>query len=103
MKKKIMRRINKKVSELLVEWLKNIVDEEEQKKITIENYEKLLPKDTYFMYHRTYYLSFYTTRWVKQGIKKLYKKGRSINSITIKDLEWNLMKKNQKQQSRILS
>ena len=97
-----MRRINKKASELLFEWLKNLVDEKEQKKITIENYEKFLPKDKHFMDRRTYYLSFYTTRWAKQSIKKLYKKGRDIDSITIKDLEWDLMRKNQNKQSRIL-
>ena len=102
MKKKIMKQIDTKVSELLFEWLTNLIDEEEQDKITLENYENFLPKDKHFMDRRTHYLSFYTPRWVKQTIKKLYKKGRSIDSITIKDLEWDLMRKNQNRASRIL-
>ena len=102
MKKKIMKQIDTKVSELLFEWLTNLIDEEEQDKITLENYENFLPKDKHFMDRRTHYLSFYTPRWAKQTIKKLYKKGRSIDSITIKDLEWNLMRKNQNQESRIV-
>ena len=102
MKKKIMKQIDTKVSELLFEWLTNLIDEEEKDKITLENYENFLPKDKHFMDRRTHYLSFYTPRWAKQTIKKLYKKGRSIDSITIKDLEWDLMRKNQNRASRIL-
>ena len=97
-----MKQIDTKVSELLFEWLTNLIDEEEQDKITLENYEELLPKDKHFINRGTFYLSFYTPRWVKQTIKKLYKRGKDIDTITIKDLEWDLMRKNQNRASRIL-
>ena len=95
MKKKITKQINIKVKELLIEWLRNLLDEHEQKKITDENYKDFLPKNEYIIANKTYYLPFYTPRWAKQNMKKLYKKGVPIKDVTIRDLEWNLTKKNQ--------
>jgi len=102
MKKKIKKQINKRASDILIEWLKSIVDEEEADQITRENFKKFLPKDTHMQVQKTYYLSFYTFRWATQNIKKLMKKGMSLNKITLEDLQWILKKRNQNTQSNIL-
>ena len=102
MKKKIKKQINKWASDILVEWLHSIVEEEEADQITKENFKKFLPKDTFMQVQKTYYLSFYTFRWATQNIKKLMKKGMSLNKITLEDLQWILKKRNQNTQSNIL-
>ena len=88
MRKQHIKKINKKTSELLVSWIKTIVPEDEQHKVTEKNYTKLLPKEEYLQVERTFYLSMYTKRWAKQNIKKLLKFGKSLDDITIGDLEW---------------
>jgi len=98
-KKRIVKRINKKADELLLEWLKNLVIEEEAKNITPSNLKTLLPKDKYFVAQRTSYLSFYTHRWAKQGIKKLLRRGKILEAITLEDLKWSMI--NQQNNSRL--
>tara|TARA_R110000787_G_scaffold47583_1_gene115044 strand:- start:2259 stop:2552 length:294 start_codon:yes stop_codon:yes gene_type:complete len=93
MRKRIVKRINKKVDSLLLEWLKTLVSEEEAKNITPSKLKTLLPKDRYFASKRTYYLSFYTQRWAKQNIKKLLKRGKILDAITLEDLKWLMTKR----------
>ena len=88
MRKQATKKINKKVTELLSSWIKTIIPEDEQHKVTEKNYTTLLPKEEYLQVERTLYLSMYTNRWAKQYIKKLLKLGRSLDGITIGDLEW---------------
>ena len=88
MRKHTIKKINKKVDELLFEWVKKLLTEEEQDKVNKKNIRALLPKEEYLQVQKTFYLSMYTKRWAKQNIKKLLKMGRSLNSITIGDLEW---------------
>tara|TARA_R110002020_G_scaffold198231_2_gene399470 strand:- start:5770 stop:6078 length:309 start_codon:yes stop_codon:yes gene_type:complete len=93
MRRKAIKKINKKAEELLLEWLKTLVSEEESKGMTPDNFRNFLPKDRHFVAQRTFYLSFYTVRWTKQTIKKLLKKGKSLENITLGDLEWILKKR----------
>tara|TARA_R100000306_G_C4354239_1_gene131794 strand:- start:545 stop:853 length:309 start_codon:yes stop_codon:yes gene_type:complete len=88
MRKQVAKKINKKVTELLISWIQTIVPEDEQHKVTPKNYATLLPKEEYLQTEKTFYLSMYTKRWAKQNIKKLLKSGYSLNNITIGDLEW---------------
>ena len=88
MRKSANKKKNKKVDELLFEWIKKILPEEEQDKVNKNNLQALLPKEEYLQVQKTFYLSMYTKRWTKQSIKKLLKMGHSLNSITIGDLEW---------------
>ena len=88
MQKQHIKKINKKVNELLISWIKTIIPEDEQHKVTEENYATFLPKGEYLEVERTLYLSMYTKRWTKQNIKKLLKIGRALDDITIGDLEW---------------
>jgi len=82
-----VKQINKKVDELLIQWLKTILPNEEHKKINIKNIKNVLPKEEYIQKNRTYYLSLYTQRWAKQNIKKLLKQNYKLDDIQIKDLE----------------
>ena len=82
-----VKHINKKVDELLIQWLKTILPDEEHKKITSYNLEKALPKEEYIQKNKTYFLSLYTKRWTKQNIKKLLKQNYKLNNIQMKDLE----------------
>lgn len=91
MRNKIVKRINKKANELLLEWLKTLVTEEEGERITLSNFKTFLPKDRHFVTQKTFYLSFYTHRWAKQNIKKLLKKGKVLDAITLEDLKWIMM------------
>ena len=99
MRKKILKRIDNKASELLIEWLRSIVNEDDEEKVTKENYKSLLPKEEYIVSKRTYYLAFYTHRWAKQNIKNLLKKGIELENITIGDLIW--IRKKKKNQSNL--
>jgi len=100
-RKKILKRIESKSSELLIEWLRSIVSEEDVDKVTKENYKSLLPKEEYISVKRTYYLALYTHRWAKQNIKKLLKKGTKLEDITIGDLIWIQKKTKQNDLSSI--
>jgi len=82
-----VKHINKKVDELLIQWLKKILPDEEHKKINTKNIKNVLPKEEYIQKNRTYYLSLYTQRWAKQNIKKLLKQNYKLDDIQIKDLE----------------
>jgi len=92
MRKKTLKKIDAKVDNLLVEWVKSLLSDEEQEQVTLKNYKTLLPKEEYILARGTNYLSFYTCRWARQNIKKLIRKGVDLDSITIGDLEWMLKK-----------
>jgi len=102
MKKKITKKINERASNILIEWLKSIVEEDEANRVTKENFKDFLPKDRYMQVQKTYYLSFYTLRWATQNIKKLVKRGVSMDVIKLEDLQWLLKKQNMNTQSSIL-
>jgi len=102
MKKKIKKQVNERAGTILIEWLKSIVEEDEADQITKENFKSFLPKDHYMQSQKTCYLSFYTFRWATQNIKKLVKKGVSLDSIKLEDLQWLLKKRTMNNQSSIL-
>ena len=102
MNKKVLKKINKKADELLFEWLKSLVSEEEAEGITINNFKNFLPKDKYFVAQKTLRLSFYTSRWAKQSIKKLIKGGKFLDAIILEDLKCLLRSRTNNTQSRIL-
>ena len=102
MNKKVLKKINKKADELLFEWLKSLVSEEEAEGITINNFKNFLPKDKYFVAQKTLRLSFYTSRWAKQSIKKLMRKGKFLDTVTLEDLKCSLKTLTKNNQLRIL-
>ena len=95
------KKLKEKVNELLIEWVRNIVSEDEREQVTKNNIKNLLHKEEYLEVKKTWHLSMYTHRWAKQNIKKLLRKGYVLNNITIEDLE-NLSKNNLSRSSTIL-
>ena len=97
-----IKKINKKADELLFEWFKSLVSEKEAEGVTINNFKNYLPKDRWFVAQKTFYLSLYTSRWAKQNIKKLIKKGKFLDTITLEDLKCSLKTLTKNNQLRIL-
>jgi hypothetical protein len=97
-----IKKINKKADKLLLEWLSSLVSEKEAEGITINNFKNFLPKDKYFVAQKTLRLSFYTSRWAKQSIKKLIKGGKFLDAIILEDLKCLLRSRTNNTQSRIL-
>tara|TARA_R100001377_G_scaffold4112_1_gene2392 strand:+ start:402 stop:626 length:225 start_codon:yes stop_codon:yes gene_type:complete len=72
----------------MVEWLKSVVPEEEQEKVTIENVHTYMPEQTHVYGNRSLHVSAYTLRWFIKGIKKLIKQGRQdYTTIKVQELE----------------
>ena len=95
------KKLKEKVNTLLIEWVRDIVAEEEQEQVTKNNVQDLLPKNDYLQVKKTWYLTMFSYRWTKQNIKKLIRKGYAIDDITMKDLE-DLAKVNLSRGSTIL-
>tara|TARA_Y100001963_G_C6399817_1_gene273546 strand:+ start:137 stop:418 length:282 start_codon:yes stop_codon:yes gene_type:complete len=81
MNKKQVKRVNEKTAEVLVKWLQSIVPEEDKDKINKKNYKTFLPEAPYFIKEKSRRVSFFTFRWAKRKIKKLYKKGMPLKNI----------------------
>ena len=75
MNSKQEKKIRKHAKHLMVEWLKSVVPEEEQEKVTIENVHNYIPEQTHVYGNRSLHVSAYTLRWFIKGIKKLIKQG----------------------------
>ena len=82
-----VKKLNNKINSLLIEWIQNVLSDKEKNKVTKNNIKNLLSKQEYLQVNKTFYLSMYTPRWAKQNIKKLLRKGYSLDKITMKDLE----------------
>ena len=87
MNSKILRKINRHADYLLLDWLRTLVSEEEYSKITIKNFRQFLPDVNYFYADNSLRLSFYSVKWTRKIIKKLVALGKSLEDITIEDLE----------------
>jgi len=72
---------------MLIDWVRSLVSEEEAAKITKDNYTTFLPSLSYFKAKEARRLSFFTLRWAKQRLKKLYKAGVDIQDLNVKDLQ----------------
>ena len=82
LKTKQVRKLSK---QFVVEWLKSMLTSEEQKKVSVDNYEKYLPEDTHFYANRKLMVSAYTPRWFAQRIKKVLRT-KHIDDITYSDV-----------------
>ena len=82
------KRIRKHAKELMLDWLRSMVDEEEAKKVNIKNLKDYIPNQTHIYANNHLRVSAYTLRWFAQGIKKIIKQEqKDIKDITTKDLE----------------
>ena len=78
------KQIRKKSRQLVVDWLKTMLVEEEVKKLSVDNIEKYLPDETHFYANNKLMVSAYTPRWFAQRLKKSNKK---LQDITWQDIE----------------
>lgn len=78
------RKLRVKSKELVMEWVKSLLNKEEAKKVNLENYHLLVPEEKYVFANRKLVVSAYTERWFYQNLKKLIKE-KSLNTIKLKD------------------
>ena len=65
-----MSKIRNKAKAILVEWLKNLLNEEEQKKVNIKNILTLLPNQTHYFSGETFRLQPWSYKWVVKKLKR---------------------------------
>jgi hypothetical protein len=82
LKTKQVRKLSK---QFVVEWLKSMLTSEEQKKVSVDNYEKYLPEERHFYANNKLMVSAYTPRWFAQRIKKVLRT-KHIDDITYSDV-----------------
>jgi len=87
MNRKIIKRINRHADFLLLEWLKTLISDKDYEKVSLKNMYSFLPDVNYFHANGCLRLSFYSPKWTRKSIKKLVSLGRSVEDITMKDLE----------------
>jgi hypothetical protein len=70
MNTKKMSKIRNKAKVILVEWLKTLLNEEEQKKVNVKNVLTLLPNQTHYWQDTTLKLQPWSYKWVVKKLKK---------------------------------
>ena len=70
MNTKKMSKIRNKAKAILVEWLKTLLNEEEQKKVNVKNVLTLLPNQTHYWQDTTLKLQPWSYKWVVKKLKK---------------------------------
>ena len=65
-----MSKIRNKAKAILVEWLKTLLNEEEQKKVNIKNILTLLPNQTHYFSGETFKLQPWSYKWVVKKLKR---------------------------------
>ena len=70
MNTKEMSKIRNKAKAILVEWLKTLLNEEEQKKVNVKNILTLLPNQTHYFSGETFKLQPWSYKWVVKKLKR---------------------------------
>ena len=73
------KQVRKLSKEFVVEWLKSMLVEEEQKKVNVDKFQNYLPEESHFYANRKLMVSAYTPRWFAQKIKKVKKDIKDIS------------------------
>ena len=82
------KRIRRHANQLVFEWLKTMLTDEEAKKLNPKNMDKYMPEQTHFFANRSLHISAYTSRWFQQRIKRIIGQNkRVIESITVQEVE----------------
>ena len=88
MNSKKAKHVRRKAKELMVDWIKSMIPEEDSNDVSIKNLDKYMPDQTHIYANRKVILSAYSYRWFIKKIKKIYNlKNININNITLKDTE----------------
>ena len=70
MNTKEMSRIRNKAKHIMVEWLKGLLNPDEQKKVNVKNVFKLLPNQTHYWQGTTLRLQPWSYKWIVKKLKK---------------------------------
>ena len=70
MNTKEMNKIRNKAKAILVEWLKTLLNKEEQKKVNVKNILTLLPNQTHYFSGETFRLQPWSYKWVVKKLKR---------------------------------
>ena len=88
MRSKKAKQIRRHANQLVLEWLKTMLTDEEAKKLNPKNMDKYMPEQTHFFANRSIHLSAYTPRWFQQRIKRIIRKNKkTIEDITVQEIE----------------
>lgn len=70
MNTKKMSKIRNKAKAILVEWLKGLLNKEEQAKVNVKNVLTLLPNQTHYWHGETFRLQPWSYKWVVKKLKR---------------------------------
>ena len=70
MNSKKIKKLRKLVKPIQVEWLRELLPEDQANTITVENVEGLLPEQTHAFGKGQLYLSYMTDKWIMNILKK---------------------------------
>jgi len=70
MNTKGMSKIRNKAKHIMVEWLKGLLNPDEQKKVNVKNVFKLLPNQTHYWQGTTLHLQPWSYKWIVKKLKK---------------------------------
>ena len=70
MNTKQMSKIRNKAKHIMVEWLKGLLNPDEQKKVNVKNVFKLLPNQTHYWQGTTLRLQPWSYKWIVKKLKK---------------------------------
>lgn len=65
-----MSRIRNKAKHIMVEWLKGLLNPEEQKKVNVKNVLTLMPNQTHYWHGTTLRLQPWSYKWIVKKLKK---------------------------------
>ena len=88
MRSKKAKRIRRHANQLVFEWLKTMLTDEEAKKLNPKNMVNYMPEQTHFFANRSLHISAYTPRWFQKRIKRIIRKNKkTIEDITVQEIE----------------
>ena len=70
MNSKKIKKLRKLVKPIQVEWLRELLPEDQANTITVENVEGLLPEQTHAFGKGQLYLSYMTDKWIMKHLKR---------------------------------
>ena len=70
MNTKQMSKIRNKAKHIMVEWLKGLLNPEEQKKVNVKNVLTLMPNQTHYWHDTTLRLQPWSYKWIVKKLKK---------------------------------
>ena len=88
MNSKKMKRINRHVADLLVLWIKSLLNEEDAAGVSLANYKELMPDQTHLFLQGKLSLSAYSEKWMRKRMKKLVTlyPDRAVESFGLQDV-----------------